>query len=147
MPSIDASALREVRGRHGRLERRSHDRAQPRWSLISAPARVEPANTASEANALSAELRGQIAPPAGGRFQFLGRVANFLSARMSLQPFLTSLFPDTTVMHSRGVSIGDIDLREVVETYGMPLYLYDEVTLLARCREAADAFDDGVAST
>src|ERR1035438_4985573 len=64
---------------------------------------------------------------------------------MSIEPILTSLFPDTATLHERGVSVGEVDLRELALTYGTPLFVYDEETLRARCREAASLFDDGVA--
>ena len=64
---------------------------------------------------------------------------------MSIEPVLASLFPDTAALHESGVSVGGVDLRELATTYGTPLFVYDEETLRARCREAAGAFDDGVA--
>jgi diaminopimelate decarboxylase len=64
---------------------------------------------------------------------------------MSIEPVLASLLPDTAAVHEEGVSIGGVDLRELAATYGTPLFVYDEETLRARCREAADVFDDGVA--
>jgi diaminopimelate decarboxylase len=64
---------------------------------------------------------------------------------MSIEPILASLFPDTATLRDSGVSVGGVDLRELAETYGTPLFVYDEATLRARCHEAADAFDDGVA--
>jgi diaminopimelate decarboxylase len=64
---------------------------------------------------------------------------------MSIEPILASLFPDTATLHERGVSVGGVDLRELAATYETPLFVYDEETLRARCREAASLFDDGVA--
>jgi diaminopimelate decarboxylase len=64
---------------------------------------------------------------------------------MSIEPILPSLFPDTATLRENGVTVGGVDLRELAETYGTPLFVYDEETLRARCREAASAFDDGVA--
>jgi diaminopimelate decarboxylase len=64
---------------------------------------------------------------------------------MSAEPILASLFPDTTTLHESGVSVGGVDLRELAATYGTPLFVYDESTLRARCREAASVFDQGVA--
>jgi diaminopimelate decarboxylase len=64
---------------------------------------------------------------------------------MSIEPILASLFPDTAILRQDGVSVGGVDLRKLAETYGTPLFVYDEATLRARCHEAADAFDDGVA--
>ncbi|MGA7834132.1 MAG: diaminopimelate decarboxylase [Acidimicrobiales bacterium] len=64
---------------------------------------------------------------------------------MSTAPILGSLFPDTTVLSENGVTVGGVDLRELAERYGTPLFVYDEATLRARCLEAASVFDDGVA--
>ncbi|HEV3267055.1 MAG TPA: diaminopimelate decarboxylase, partial [Acidimicrobiales bacterium] len=64
---------------------------------------------------------------------------------MSIEPILATLFPDTATLRDRGVTVGGVDLRELATTYGTPLFVYDEETLRARCREAASAFDDGVA--
>jgi diaminopimelate decarboxylase len=64
---------------------------------------------------------------------------------MSSEPILASLFPDTAALHEDATSIGGVDLRELALTYGTPLFVYDEATLRARCREAASVFDDGVA--
>jgi diaminopimelate decarboxylase len=64
---------------------------------------------------------------------------------MSYEPILAALFPDSATLRENGVSVGGVDLRELAETYGTPLFVYDEATLRARCREAASAFDDGVA--
>src|ERR1035437_4433343 len=64
---------------------------------------------------------------------------------MSIEPILATLFPDTATLHERGISVGGVHLRELAATYGTPLFVYDEETLRAPCREAARLFDDGVA--
>ncbi len=64
---------------------------------------------------------------------------------MSSEPILASLFPDSATLHDTGVTVGGLELRDLATTYGTPLFVYDEETLRARCREAAGAFDDGVA--
>jgi len=64
---------------------------------------------------------------------------------MSSDPILATLFPDTATLHDDGVTVGGVGLRELATTFGTPLFVYDEETLRARCREAANAFDDGVA--
>jgi diaminopimelate decarboxylase len=53
--------------------------------------------------------------------------------------------PDTTQLSDHDVLIGGVSLTELAATYGTPLFVYDEVTLRARCAEAAAVFDDGVA--
>src|SRR5580693_7521365 len=64
---------------------------------------------------------------------------------MSTAPVLSSLFPDTAVLHEGGVAVGGMELRELATRYGTPLFVYDEATMRARCLEAASVFDDGVA--
>jgi diaminopimelate decarboxylase len=64
---------------------------------------------------------------------------------MSSEPILASLFPDGASLRPDGVSLGGVDLRELAGAFGTPLFVYDEATLRARCREAANSFDDGVA--
>ena len=64
---------------------------------------------------------------------------------MSSEPVLASLFPDTASLHPTGVTVGGLELSDLAIRYGTPLFVYDEETLRARCREAAGAFDDGVA--
>lgn len=61
------------------------------------------------------------------------------------EPLSPTLLPDTAVVRDDDVTIGGVSLRELAETYGTPLFVYDEATLRARCAEAAGAFDDGVA--
>jgi len=56
------------------------------------------------------------------------------------------LLPDSSEIGSGGrLSIGGCDLGELAEEHGTPLFVYDEEHLRARCREALDAFPDGVA--
>ncbi|MGB8197723.1 MAG: diaminopimelate decarboxylase [Acidimicrobiales bacterium] len=64
---------------------------------------------------------------------------------MGVEPITVSLFPETADLRSDGASIGGVELRDLAATFGTPLFVYDEATLRQRCREAALAFDDGVA--
>jgi diaminopimelate decarboxylase len=64
---------------------------------------------------------------------------------MGVEPITASLFPDTAQLTEDGVSVGGVELRELATIFGTPLFVYDEATLRERCREAATAFDDGVA--
>jgi diaminopimelate decarboxylase len=64
---------------------------------------------------------------------------------MSAEPILVSLLPDTASVSANDVTIGGVSLRGLAGIYGTPLFVYDEETLRARCREAASVFDDGVA--
>lgn len=56
------------------------------------------------------------------------------------------LLPDTAVVDDAGhLSIGGVDVLELAEEYGTPLFVYDEEHLRARCRAAVAGFPDGVA--
>ena len=56
------------------------------------------------------------------------------------------LLPDTAAAGADGrLSVGGVDLVELAEERGTPLFVYDESHLRARCREAVDAFGPGVA--
>jgi diaminopimelate decarboxylase len=61
-------------------------------------------------------------------------------------PITMSLLPETAVIGAGGgLSVGGCDLVELAERFGTPLFVYDEVHLRNRCREAVAAFGDGVA--
>lgn len=54
------------------------------------------------------------------------------------------LLPDTSSIDERGrLSIGGVDVLELAEQYGTPLFVYDEAHLRARCAEARRTFGDG----
>jgi diaminopimelate decarboxylase len=54
--------------------------------------------------------------------------------------------PDTADVDADGrLSVGGVDVLSLAEEHGTPLFVYDEAHLRARCREAVDAFGDGVA--
>ncbi len=61
-------------------------------------------------------------------------------------PLPRTLLPDTATVSDDGrLSIGGCDLVELAGRFGTPLFVYDEVHLRTRCREAVTAFGDGVA--
>jgi diaminopimelate decarboxylase len=54
--------------------------------------------------------------------------------------------PDTADVDADGrLAIGGVDVLSLAEEHGTPLFGYDEAHVRARCREAVDAFGDGVA--
>lgn len=56
------------------------------------------------------------------------------------------LLPDSAEIGPSGdLHIGGCDVAELADRYGTPLFIYDEAQLRARCREAVEAFGDGVA--
>ena len=57
-----------------------------------------------------------------------------------------TLLPDTAKVDRRGrLSIGGLDVLDVVRQTGTPVFIYDEEHLRRRCREAVTAWGDGVA--
>jgi diaminopimelate decarboxylase len=62
-----------------------------------------------------------------------------LAAHVSALP--RSLLPDTATVGADGsLVIGGCRVDELTATYGTPLFVYDEIHLRARCREAVEAF-------
>ena len=62
-----------------------------------------------------------------------------------MKPITVTVLPDTATLTNEDSFVGGVSLRSLATTYGTPLFVYDEATLRARCREAAALFDDGVA--
>ena len=60
-------------------------------------------------------------------------------------PIPRYLLPDNSSVNDGRLSIGGCDVLDLAGEYGTPLFVYDEDHLRARCREAVDAFGDGVA--
>ncbi|MDA8035572.1 MAG: diaminopimelate decarboxylase [Actinomycetota bacterium] len=64
----------------------------------------------------------------------------------SEEPIGGHLLPSTASTGADGgLTVGGCSLVELAETYGTPLFVYDEAHLRARAAEARAAFDDGVA--
>ncbi len=61
-------------------------------------------------------------------------------------PVDPALLPRTSVIGADGrLSIGGCDVLDLVAEEGTPLFVYDEAHLRAACREAVEAWGDGVA--
>jgi len=62
------------------------------------------------------------------------------------EPVPLSLLPDTAEIGPQGqLILGGCDVADVVAEFGTPVFVYDEEHLRSRCREALDAFGEGVA--
>jgi diaminopimelate decarboxylase len=61
---------------------------------------------------------------------------------MTAAPIEPRLLPDESIVEDRDVLIGGVSLSALADEHGTPLFVYDEATIRARCREAAIAFDD-----
>ncbi|MGH9126638.1 MAG: diaminopimelate decarboxylase [Acidimicrobiales bacterium] len=56
------------------------------------------------------------------------------------------LLPDTAEIAPDGrLSVGGVDLLDLCQEYGTPIFVYDEQHLRNRCGQAVEAFPDGVA--
>ncbi|MEA3056141.1 MAG: diaminopimelate decarboxylase [Actinomycetota bacterium] len=63
-----------------------------------------------------------------------------------MAPLPRSLLPMTASIAGDGrLTIGGMDVLDLVEAHGTPVFVYDEEHLRARCREAVTAWGDGVA--
>jgi diaminopimelate decarboxylase len=60
-------------------------------------------------------------------------------------PLPPRLLPDSAEVVDGRLHIGGCDTLELVEEFGTPLFVYDEMHLRTRCREAVAVFGDGVA--
>ena len=61
-------------------------------------------------------------------------------------PLARHLLPDTADVTADGhLRVGGVDLLDLAKELGTPLFVYDEVHLRRRCREAVAAWGDGVA--
>jgi len=61
-------------------------------------------------------------------------------------PIRSELLPMTAEVREDGhLAVGGVDLLELAERFGTPLFVYDEAHLRARCREAVAAWGEGVA--
>jgi len=62
------------------------------------------------------------------------------------RPLPRQLLPDTASVTDDGwLTIGGCSTAALAHEFGTPLFVYDEAHLRARCREAVEAFPDGVA--
>jgi len=61
-------------------------------------------------------------------------------------PIPRHLLPDNAAISTDGrLSVGGVDVHELAQEFGTPLFVYDEEHLRARCREAVHVFGTGVA--
>jgi diaminopimelate decarboxylase len=61
-------------------------------------------------------------------------------------PLEPRLLPDTSEVDASGeLAVGGVNLIALAAEHGTPLFVYDETHIRSRCREALEAFGDGVA--
>ncbi|MEI6709884.1 MAG: diaminopimelate decarboxylase [Actinomycetota bacterium] len=64
---------------------------------------------------------------------------------MTSVPIPPTLLPDTSEILENDVLVGGVSLMSVAREFGTPVFVYDEMTLIHRCKEAIASFDEGVA--
>src|SRR3984957_11779544 len=125
------------------------------------PAGLEPAPPAPEAGALSAELRGRALQSRERSYSSCSEALSTLTGRanaavscismstdhdVATAPLERYLLPRSASVDQKGhLHLGGIDLLELVEQFGTPLFVYDEEHLRHACREGVAAWGDGVA--
>jgi diaminopimelate decarboxylase len=62
-----------------------------------------------------------------------------------MNPIPQYLLPDNSAVVDGRLRIGGVDVLDLADEYGTPLFVYDEEQMRARCREAVSAFGDGAA--
>ena len=62
-----------------------------------------------------------------------------------MNPIPRFLLPDSADVVDGRLTIGGVDVIDLADRFGTPLFVYDEEQLRSRCREAVDAFGPGVA--
>lgn len=61
-------------------------------------------------------------------------------------PVARELLPKTALVGDDGrLRVGGVDLIDLAEEFGTPVFVYDEADLRSRCRDAVEAWGDGVA--
>jgi diaminopimelate decarboxylase len=64
----------------------------------------------------------------------------------STNPVASHLLPMTAATDAHGhLTVGDIDLLDLADEFGTPLFVYDEAHLRDRCRQAREVWGEGVA--
>ncbi|MGD0742932.1 MAG: diaminopimelate decarboxylase [Acidimicrobiales bacterium] len=59
-------------------------------------------------------------------------------------PVARHLLPDSAAVTAAGrLEVADLDVTALADEFGTPLFVYDEATLRARCRQLVDAFGPG----
>ena len=66
-------------------------------------------------------------------------------ASPSTAPISPHVLPDTAVISEGNLSVGGVEVDEIAARFGTPAFIYDEVHLRARAREAVAAFGNGAA--
>jgi len=81
--------------------------------------------------------------PAGSRHADVLPEDHPLPPAKDLNAVAAGVWPRSTRRDDQALVIGGVDVRDLAQEYGTPLYVYDEDDFRSRCREFAGAFSDG----
>ena len=123
---------------------RARGRVPRLLSRLPCPLRGDPAR--AHPGAALARRRGEDRPCHRARAARGPRARRDVTAPAPEGPIDWALLPDTSAITGDGhLSVGGIDLLELAEQFGTPVFVYDEEHLRNRCREAVAGFGPGVA--
>jgi diaminopimelate decarboxylase len=81
--------------------------------------------------------------PAGQRHADVLPEDHPLPPPRDLNTLAPGVWPRSARRDDHALVIGGVDVRDLAEEYGTPLYIYDEEDFRSRCREFVSAFSDG----
>jgi diaminopimelate decarboxylase len=81
--------------------------------------------------------------PAGPRHADVLPEDHPLPAPSDLNALVPSVWPRGARREEGAMTVGGMDVRDLAQEYGTPLYVYDEDDFRSRCREFTSAFSDG----
>ncbi|MDN3351791.1 diaminopimelate decarboxylase [Actinomadura sp. DC4] len=81
--------------------------------------------------------------PAGSRHADVLPEDHPLPPASDLNAIAAGVWPRSARRDDQALMIGGVDVRDLAQEYGTPLYVYDEDDFRSRCREFVGAFSDG----
>jgi diaminopimelate decarboxylase len=81
--------------------------------------------------------------PAGPRHADVLPEDHPLPPAKDLNAIAAGVWPRSARRDEQALMIGGVDVRDLAQEYGTPLYVYDEDDFRSRCREFVSAFSDG----
>jgi diaminopimelate decarboxylase len=81
--------------------------------------------------------------PAGSRHADVLPEDHPLPPAKDLNAIAAGVWPRSARRDDQALMIGGVDVRDLAQEYGTPLYVYDEDDFRSRCREFVSAFSDG----
>jgi diaminopimelate decarboxylase len=81
--------------------------------------------------------------PAGSRHADVLPEDHPLPPAKDLNAIAPGVWPRGARREEQALTVGGVDVRDLAQEYGTPLYVYDEDDFRSRCREFVSAFSDG----